>query len=731
MHFLRTQWNLKPRSVKEGGAENASDTLTNIAQAANHSVARETLSARGWSGREEALNLRAPHDPFLMKGMAEAAALILDTLEKGGRIMIHGDYDCDGLTATALLAKALLSACPEDRLFLHIPNRITEGYGLAEEGIDRCLEERIDLLITVDCGIRSSAEVARLTEAGVKVVVTDHHEPGEAIPAADAVVNPHLTDCSYPCTELSGAGVAWKLTQALELLAERREQRSFSLSPPLRQEIMALAALGTLADQMVILDENRWLVRAGLEALKRGAVPGLQALFRKLKLDVAHLTSTDLVFSVAPKLNAAGRLGSERIGLDLLYGQPVDSGTVPLSSEPYQGRFALEKAADELLELNIERRTLERLAVREARLMLSQAKDTESLPVLVVAGDSWHVGVLGIVAARLVDIYDKPALVLTREESGTALPLRSPEVSLKGSGRSVEGVDLLSLLTDCSDLLEAYGGHTQAAGLGLRGSNLDALKEGLAAAWQRRAELEPDGIYARRTDRSSGKPLSYDLAVSPSAWTMAEARDIEALGPFGSGMEEPIYRSDGLRVLDCRTLGKDGHHLRLTLASGSGSGVGAIAFGKGELAPLIRPGDRIDALYYLSINYWRGRETLQLNIQDLKLPPVNAYEAAPPALPGKDCLRTIWPALDQLLGEHETLADISVLTAYIGTLMSCQISQKEVLLSIRIFAESGLLSLTELSSERILLRQTPQDEQVSLEASETFRLIRAEGGSDL
>lgn len=743
MHFLRTQWNHKPRTPNPHLVDHEyckSRPIPSISldkEVVSSGVASATLAARGWTGLESELTLPEPHDPFLMKDMDRAVAIILDVLEDDGRIMIHGDYDCDGLTATAIMARVLTTVCPEDRLLLHIPNRITEGYGLAEEGISRCLDEGVDLLITVDCGIRSVDEVARLKQAGVKVVVTDHHEPGEVIPEADAVLNPHRSDCSYPCLDLSGAGVAWKLAQALASAAKSKIL-GLQLNSSLQKEIIALAALGTLADQMLLLNENRWLARNGLEALKDGAVSGLQVLFRQLKLDVRRLTSTDLVFSVAPKLNAAGRLGSESVGLALLLERIVDTGTHPLASEPSKGTFATEMVAAELMTLNGERRSLERKAVREARLQLSHSQNLEDQPVIVVAGDSWHVGVLGIVAARLAEMYNKPVLVLTHAENGAELPTRSSEVLLKGSGRSVADIDLLALLTECSDLLETFGGHAQAVGVGLRADRLDALRSGLADAWQRMTERErmsedphSESLEATMVRDEGAKQYNFDLELSPHTWTMIETRAIEQLEPFGSGMEEPLYRSNGLRVIESRQLGKDGHHLRLKLATGNGGGIDAICFGKGELAPLIQSGDTIDAVYYLGINYWRGRESVQLNIQDIKIPAIEEFEPAPPAVPTKDCLRRLWPALSQLLGEHESLVDPEVLTAHLSNMLTCPYSINEVLLSIKIYAESGLLHLTELGAERFLLRQTPLTERVSLEVSETYQMIRAKGGSDL
>ena len=702
LQFLRRRWQARE-------TEDLQDT-----QLQPKTFTDRVLAAQGLL--EEVQEAQGSHDPYLMQDMAEAVRCIQAVVADEGRIMIHGDYDCDGLTATALMARALKEVLGPEQLLFHIPNRITEGYGLGEEAIERCLDEGVDLLLTVDCGIRSVEETARLRAAGVQVVITDHHEPGETLPEAEAVLNPHRADCAYPCVDLAGAGVAWKLTQALEAAGVVR------LTVPLRQEIMALAALGTVADQMLLRGENRWLVQAGLEALRLGAATGIQQLLRALKLDPQHLTSTDLSFNVAPKINAAGRLGEEHTALDLLLGTHVRCGTLEVETN---GSFNYAALVDELLALNEERRRLEREAMSEARLQLSAEPELARQPVIVVVGDDWHVGVLGIIAARLTRIYHKPALVLTRDEPDGQESLRSPEVLLKGSGRSVDTVDLLSLLEAASGVLESFGGHSQAAGLSLRGNQLDALRAQLTAAWE--------AAHGPLTDDGAGVELvhRYTLTLEPVEWTAANALALEQLNPYGNGFEEPLFHSRGVRVLECKQLGKDKHHLRLVFANGNGGKVTSIAFGLGELAALIQPGDEVDILYYLRMNRWRGKASVQLEIQDLQLPAVQEYPLAEDSLPTRACLKAVWPALSTLMGEHECQADLPVLTKHLGSLLTCKISVKEVLLSIKIFAESGLLSLTEVSPERILLRQTPQNTRVSLDASQTFQQIRAEGGSDL
>ncbi|GIP39234.1 single-stranded-DNA-specific exonuclease RecJ [Paenibacillus sp. J31TS4] len=545
-------------------------------------IAARLLVARGIRTPEQAeLFLKAgaehAHDPYLLDGMKEAVERLRQAIEQGERIRIYGDYDADGVSSTALMTHLLrgLSA----KFDSYVPHRVLEGYGLNRGAIDRAKEEGVQLLVTVDTGISAWEEVAYAASLGIDVIVTDHHEPPEALPDCCAVLNPKKPGCPYPFKQLAGVGVAFKLATAL-----------LGRFP---EELLEYAALGTVADLMPLTGENRILVRLGLERMRQAAGPGMQALLAVAGIDRRQVNAGHLGFSLGPRINAGGRLESADTAVRLL--TTADSQEAAL-------------LAENLDALNKERQRIVEEIGQEAEAVVRE--DGGRPPrVLVVAREDWNVGVIGIVASRLLEAYYRPTLILSIDrETGLA----------KGSARSIPGFDLHAALTACADLLEHYGGHQAAAGMTVRRENLPELAarlNELAAAWL--------------TDEHFVPVLQADLDASLSEVTLAAIQELEQLGPFGMGNPSPRFVFSDLEIRERRTMGKEQQHLKLQLteaARESAASIEAVGFGKSAVLGRLSPAARVDVVGELSVNEWNGTRRPQLLIQDLRVPHVQVFD---------------------------------------------------------------------------------------------------------
>jgi single-stranded-DNA-specific exonuclease RecJ len=520
------------------------------------------------------------HDPFRMKGMREAAERIRKAVDRGERIRIFGDYDADGVSATAL-ASLLLRELRAD--FDHIvPHRTLEGYGLSVPAVEAAAEAGVGLILTVDNGISANEAVARANELGVDVVVTDHHEPPPALPEAAAIVNPKQPGCPYPFKGLAGVGVAFKLAQAL--LGR----------PPL--EWAELAALGTIADLMPLLDENRFIVRRGIERLRRTERPGLRALASVSGIDPETATADAVAFGMAPRINAAGRLRHADPAIRLLMTEDEAEAAA---------------CAAELDALNRERQRLVDAMVDEAeaiwadKVRTAQAAGKEKPGVIIAAAEGWNVGVAGIVASKLIERHYRPAIVFAIDpETGAA----------KGSARSIAGFDLHAALTACADLLDHYGGHQAAAGMTLQADRLPELEarlNGLAAEWLTAED------YIRRTE--------IDLVCAPDEATLAAAEQLKLFEPYGHGNPRPVLLIADVTVRSARTIGKDGRHLQIAPQGPPGT-FEAVGFGFGEWAARLSDTARVDLVGELSPNEWNGRRKPQLLLRDLRVSNVQFFD---------------------------------------------------------------------------------------------------------
>jgi single-stranded-DNA-specific exonuclease len=513
------------------------------------------------------------HDPFLMKDMDKAVARIERALGDGERIMIYGDYDVDGTTSVAL-AYSFLSRFTGN-LVHYVPDRYAEGYGISTLGIDRAAEQGVSLIIALDCGIKSIDKVAYATEKGIDFIICDHHLPGAALPAAVAVLDPKRPDCSYPFKELSGCGIGFKLMQAL---AQRNEIPFADLEP-----LLDLVAISTACDIVPVNGENRVLSHFGLKRLNDGPVrPGIKAMLGMSNF-TRQLTITDLVFVIGPRINAAGRIEHGQQAVELLLSHDMDQ------AEQMGLRIDKNNTHRQDLDKETTRRALEMIATSET---LQQAWST------VVFDATWHKGVVGIVASRLVESHYKPTIVLT-ESNG----------KVSGSARSVKGFDVHDAIAACGELLEQYGGHTYAAGLTMALENLDAFRERFEQV-----------VRERLTEAMRTPEEEIDQEITLDQIDDRFVHTVMRMAPFGPQNMRPVFLSRG--VLDtgsARIVGDD--HLKMNLVQGPNRGrrpLDAIAFRLGQHLELVRSGQPFSVLYTVEENEWQGRRSLQLNIKDIK-----------------------------------------------------------------------------------------------------------------
>ena len=502
------------------------------------------------------------HDPFLLGDMREACDAIRAAVEAGTKICVHGDYDADGICATAL-AVLVLRELGADASY-HLPSRFEEGYGVSAETLERLAGEGVGLVLTVDCGVTAVDEVTRARELGLAVVVTDHHRPGETLPDCP-VVGPYRGE--YPFRELCGTGVVWKLGQAL-LGAE-----SAALARHLD-----LVAVATVADVVPLLDENRGLAVAGLRQLARTQKPGLRELMRVARVDPAAVDAGAIGFRLAPRLNAAGRLGRPEAALELLLAE---------------AREPAARLAEQLEELNRDRQAVEERILREAvETIESWPEPQRRRRAYVVAGADWHEGVIGIVASRLVERYARPVVLI----AGT-------DGDWKGSGRSIAGFDLHDGLRRCAGHLERWGGHAAAAGLSIKPDRVAEFAEAFAAIGDER--LEEDDLRP---------PMPVDAFVHGSDLTLELCNELARLAPFGLGNPGVTLLLPGCELAELTAVG-EGKHLKFRVrADGRDSG-SAIAFRLGRrLDSLRRPGHH-DVAFRLEANQWNGTVAPQLNVR--------------------------------------------------------------------------------------------------------------------
>ncbi len=509
------------------------------------------------------------HNPFMLNDMEEAADRILAAIQNKEKIIIYGDYDVDGITATATVYKFLKNIGAE--VDYYIPDRISEGYGINIMAVNRLARAGVKLMITVDCGITAIGEVAFAKTQGMDVIITDHHTCKETIPDAVAVINPKREDSTYPFSGLAGVGVAFKLVLALAIKLGKNTKDVFL-------EYVDLVAVGTVADVVPLIDENRTIVSKGINAIENTKNEGIKALLNIAGVDGKVLDSTTLAFSLSPRLNASGRLENAKTAVELLICDNADK--------------AYEIAAH-LDEINRKRQSIEQEIYEEA-LGIVGAFEKEQL-VYVISGEGWHQGVIGIVASKLCEKLYRPCILISCENGKG-----------KGSARSIPEMNLFDALSSCEELLTEFGGHLQAAGLSINADKIDEFREKI-------------NVYAKKNiDTQNLVPkLKIDCNLTGNSLTLSSSKMLSMLEPFGEANEVPVFSACGLKVMSVSSMGQDGKHLRIRLTDGN-SAFNAVGFGMGDYADDIKAGDTLSIAFTMNVNVYQGTENLQLVLKDIK-----------------------------------------------------------------------------------------------------------------
>lgn len=520
-------------------------------------------------------NLQMLHDPFLMKGMNQAVKRLVEAIKNNEKILIYGDYDVDGTTAVTLVYDFLKRYY--SLVDFYIPDRHKEGYGLSSQGVDYAYEQDCSLIITLDCGIKDTARIWYAMEKGIDVIVCDHHQPDAELPPAVAILNPKQQDCGYPFKELTGCGVGFKLMQAF---AQRNGISSQELF-----EYLDLVAVSIAADIVPIVDENRVLTYFGLKKLNENPLPGLKAILDTAKFEKKEINVSDVVFILAPRINAAGRIKNARNAVETLLSKNMD-----------------QAVAHALLidELNQNRREFDETATREALSIIQNSQEYMLRKTIVVYKEDWHKGVVGIVASRLIEHYYRPTIVFTSSEGEL----------LSGSARSIQGFDLYSALTACSDLVEQFGGHKYAAGLTIKRKNLELFMH-------RFEEV----VSSTLLDEQLSPAIEIDAEISLTDITPKFLRILKQMAPYGPGNMNPVFVSRKLMAGKYVSV-VGNNHLKLSLKQqGQPSDLyfPAIGFDMGKYYASISQGASFDAVYSIEENHYNGKVTYQLKIKDLRL----------------------------------------------------------------------------------------------------------------
>jgi len=557
------------------------------------------LAARGLTDGDVVRRFCEPrltdlHDPGLMAGIDTAARRLVDAVRQGQRIVIYGDYDVDGITATAILFHTIRTADPAARVGYYVPHRLEEGYGLNAEALRQFRSDGADVVVSVDCGISAVEEAAEARRLGLDLIVTDHHHlpaEGAALPEALAIVHPGLRSDRgepYPFGDLCGAGVAFKLAWRFATTWCGSQRVSQALQATLI-EMLPLAALGTIADVVPLVDENRVLASFGLRRIKQTTIPGLRSLIEAADLMNEQIDCEKVGFVLGPRLNACGRMGHAAEAVRMLTDAPADEALA---------------IARRLTGLNEQRQRTERDIVEQASRLAEDAGMTgDDHRVIVLAHESWHPGVVGIACARLADRFGRPVVLMQRQG----------EVC-KGSARSVEGYSIHNGLEACRDLLVAFGGHEMAAGLSVSTGNLEAVTERLR-------EHANAAITAEQLTPS----IEIDCDADLHELDLDTVRRIAALAPFGRGNRRPTMRVSGAVLAEApRQMGAQGRHLSLRLrqdVNGRRQMIRTVWWRQGERASSIAPGMRLDVAVEPKVNTWNGRTTVEAELRDVRVCP--------------------------------------------------------------------------------------------------------------
>ena len=661
------------------------------------------------------------HDPFLYNDMRKAVDIINEAIDSHGRVLVYGDYDCDGVTATAILVRYFRSHNCDVRYI--VPHRSEHGYGLTEKIMDKVIEEQPNLVITVDCGVTNLDTVAELKERGIKVIVTDHHNVKDELPDADCVICAKRPDNAYPFTELCGAGVALKVVEALG------KDGRHGVNGNLWRQAIELAGLATIADLVSVTDENRTIIKRAFKSMENPSNTGVKVMNEMLLFAGKTLDETFISFNVVPRINAAGRLYDSSDALKLF-----------LENNPSEAK----KAAQDLTRENDERKEIEAKVFEEARMQLENPDRPEKWSLtntcgpVVVYGKNWHQGVLGIVAGKLAQYYGRSALVFTDDatEPGCA----------KGSGRAFGEFDLFKCLEGISDKLVNFGGHKKAAGMLVRKEGMAAFMEALEAEAKRISEA--GGADASEDADNS---IEVDCELDPSAVNFDSYREICRLRPFGIGNSKPNFVTKDLVIREIGTM-SDGAHLRVELTDSTGRySLSAVGFGMGSYFNLLRSGDKVDICYTMNEYTYRGETTLSLHLNDIIPEPSEGFmwkkadiaeklyssglepsqiskmahgeDIIPQMVPGPEHFAECYKIIDKYAGNSLSTVDCVLLARLINNNSETFITPFQTKRCLEVFADCGLLRLREITPTRLCFNITSSGKRVKLSDSEVYRKV--------
>ena len=540
----------------------------------------ELLRKRGITTEEDICEFlldkpQKTYDPFLLADMEAGVDLILSETKKNARICIYGDYDADGITSASLMLSILAHLTRKENLSYYIPSRFEEGYGLNKEAIENIADAGCDLLITVDCGSVSYDEVEYAKSLGLKVLVTDHHNIADVM-ADCLLINPKRPDCTYPFRELSGCGVAFKVDQAI--------QKKAGLPKHILTEVLDLAAIGTVGDVMPLIDENRTIVKYGLKVINMGTRPGLKQLMEGASLKVGNITSENISFVIVPHLNASGRIKDASQAVELLTGNCSQS--------------RLNEIVDDILQKNITRRHLQ----SELFDICSSLIDPEEPEdIIILEADSCYEGIAGIVAGKIKERYYRPAIILT--------PTGAEGELYKGTGRSVEGINLYNLLKTQENLFEKFGGHGGACGFSLKKENLEALRAGLVYETEKLA-AENKEVFRR--------VYPVDMEADAGDMNIELAEQIDMLAPFGNKNPKPLIRIVNAEIKDVKYMGSEMQHVRFSAAGRKAERLQCTLFNRGGEYDFDHM-DKVDIIGKLDCRIWQGVKRLQFLAEEIEI----------------------------------------------------------------------------------------------------------------
>ncbi len=667
------------------------DTVKNISRELNlTSAAAKLLAVRGYSSPEAAKSFIGKetgmlHDPYLLADMDRAVPRILKAVEAGEKIVVYGDYDVDGVTSVTVVYKYLAGLGADIRYY--IPNRIGEGYGVNIDALHGFASEGCTLMITVDTGITAIDETAEAKKLGLDLVITDHHECRPELPDAVAVVNPRRPDCPYPFKELAGVGVAFKLCCAIEM--KRRGGSMYEAIKAISDLLLEFVAIGTIADVMPLVDENRIIVSWGLHLLESTQNIGLKSLMKASGLvqedgdgkgSKRKITSSAVGYTLAPRINAAGRISSAEFAVELFLTESASRA---------------EEIAAELCETNRRRQAEENGIIEAAEKKIAE-QCSEDDYVIVLDDDHWHHGVIGIVCSRLTEKYNLPSILISFEHNTGEAPL--PTDIGKGSGRSISGLNLFEALDAHAELLHRYGGHELAAGLSVeRGKLLSFRKAVNEFARSKFAESEPCRV------------VDIDLCIFPEEISLKLAKELYLLEPFGVDNAQPVFETDRMIITDITAL-SGGKHTKLMLSvPGMQTVFTALMFGNPTASLEFSVGDAVDVVYNIDINEYRGRQSVQLLVRDMR-------RSALEFMPERGDFAELYKYIKANAGGSRMLTSVTELSEALS------LSRDAVCAMLDIFAELSFIGL--FRGEVCEISLFPVNGKIPLETSKILRTLQ-------